>query len=176
MSPNSPTEKPAQIFTLGYGNRAPEQLFDLVKSNGCGYLIDVRSMPYSKYHKEYNRETLEQTAAEYGVKYLYLGDQLGGKPSEDELDELGRPDYIHMAEKPSFEQGLDRLIKARELGIPVVLLCAELRPETCHRTRLIGASLSERAVELVHIDEDENLLTQSEVSQRLDSGQDDLFS
>ncbi len=175
MSPNPPAESPGQIFTVGYGNRTPEQLFDLVKSNGCVYLIDVRSMPYSKYHTEYNRETLEDTAIGFGVTYLYLGEQLGGKPNEDELDELGRVDYKEMAKKPKFEEGLQRLIKARELGHSVVLMCAELRPETCHRAKLVGEALQERGVELVHIDEDAKLLSQQDALRRLDSGQDDLF-
>jgi len=167
---------PPQIFTVGYGNRSPAQIFDLLKSNSCGYLIDVRSAPYSSYHKEYNRETLERNCQDYGLKYLFMGDQLGGKPKSDEFDDLGRADYTKMAAQPRFQAGMDRLIKAKTMGIPVALLCAELRPETCHRTRLIGISLAERGIELVHIDEAGKLLSQSDALLRLDDGQEDLFS
>lgn len=161
---------------MGYGNRNPQQLFDLIKSHGCSYLIDVRSSPYSRFHKQYNREVLEQSCEEYGVTYLYMGDHLGGKPRPDELDALGRTDYQKMAAKPLFQEGLDRLVKARDSGISVALLCAEMRPETCHRTRLIGSALAERGVELLHIDEDARLCPQSDVVQRFNHGQEDLFS
>lgn len=175
MSLHSLTPSAAQIFTVGYGNRTPEQLFDLVKSNGCGYLIDVRSSPYSRHHKQYNQQVLEQSSAEYGVKYLYLGEQLGGKPDTGQVDELGRADYGKMAQNPAFKEGLERLLKAAELAIPVALLCAELRPETCHRTGLIGEQLSRRGIQLVHIDEHGKLCVQSAVVQRLKTAQEDLF-
>lgn len=175
MSPNSPTEGPAQIFTVGYGNRTPEQLFDLIKARGCGYLVDVRSVPYSSYHKDFNRESLERCCDDFGLKYLYLGDQVGGKPDPEDLDELDRADYKLMAQKPRFLEGVERLETAQKKGISLALMCAELRPETCHRTKLIGEVLRNRGVELVHIDEDAKLLSQSEVLKRLDNGQEDLF-
>ena len=164
------------LFSLGYGNRSPEQLFDLVKAQKCNYLADVRSAPYSSYHKDFNRETLERMCADYGLNYLYLGDQLGGKPSSDDLDELDRADYTKMAQKPNFVEGIDRLENAQKKGISVALMCAELRPETCHRTKLIGEALAARGITLYHIDEASNLLDQSEALQRLTGGQDDLFS
>lgn len=175
MSPSSPQDSVARIYSLGYGNRTPEQLFDLVRAKGCQYLIDVRSIPYSKYHTQYNRENLEQRCTEFGLKYLYLGDQLGGKPESSELDELGRADYEKMAQRLGFEEGIDRLKKAKSLGHSVALMCAELRPESCHRTRLIGKALSKVGVEIQHIDENANQITQSEALRRLDSGQDDFF-
>ncbi len=164
------------LFTLGYGNRSPVQLFDLVKARECNYLADVRSAPYSSYHKEFNRENLERMCREYGLKYLYLGDQLGGKPNTDDLDEQGHANYKVMAQKPSFIEGIDRLEIAQKKGVSVALMCAELRPESCHRTKLIGESLAARGITLYHIDEASELLDQSGIMQRLTGGQDDLFS
>lgn len=176
MSSSSPQFSLAKIYSLGYGNRTPEQLFDLVRAKGCQYLIDVRSIPYSKYHRQYNRESLEQLCTEYGLKYLYLGDQLGGKPEKGELDEFGRADYEKMTQRPGFQEGIDRLKKAKSQGYSVALMCAELRPETCHRTRLIGTALSKRGLEVQHIDENANQITQSEALGRFNNGQDDLFN
>ena len=175
MSSISATGKLPQIYSVGYGNRTTEQLFDLVKSNDCRYLIDVRSIPYSRYQQEYNRESLEKACIDFGLNYLYLGHQLGGKPAEHDQDKLGRPDYLKMSINPIFEEGLQRLIKALELGHSVMLMCAELRPETCHRTKLIGVALFNSGVELVHIDENAKLSSQSEVLRRLDNRQNDLF-
>lgn len=138
-------------------------------------MIDVRSVPYSSYHNQYNRENLEQSCAEFGLKYLFLGEQLGGKPGEADLDQFGRADYKKMAKNPDFIEGITRLEVAQKKGISLALMCAELRPETCHRSKLIGAALCDRGIELVHIDEGAKLLSQTEALKRLDSGQDDLF-
>lgn len=176
MADTSRTQGKSMLFTLGYGNRSPVQLFDLIKARECNYLADVRSAPYSSYHKEFNRETLERECTDYGLKYLYLGDQLGGKPNADDLDEQGHASYKKMAQKPNFIEGIDRLETAQEKGVSVALMCAELRPESCHRAKLIGESLAARGITLYHIDEAGKLLNQSDAMQRLTGGQDDLFT
>lgn len=176
MADTGPAQAKSMLFTLGYGNRSPVQLFDLVKARGCNYLADVRSAPYSSYHKEFNRESLERKCRDYGLKYLYLGDQLGGKPNTGELDEQGHANYKKMAQKSNFTEGIDRLETAQEKGVSVALMCAELRPESCHRAKLIGESLAARGITLYHIDEAGKLLDQSEAMQRLTGGQDDLFT
>lgn len=176
MADTSPARAIPMLFTLGYGNRSPVQLFDLVKARGCNYLADVRSAPYSSYHKEFNRESLELQCRDYGLNYLYLGDQLGGKPNAGDLDELGHANYKQMAKKPNFIEGIDRLEAAQEKGVSVALMCAELRPESCHRAKLIGESLAARGITLYHIDEAGKLLDQSDTMLRLTGGQDDLFT
>lgn len=165
----------SKLYTIGYGNRSPEQLFDLVKTRGCSYLIDVRSIPYSSYHKAFNKEAIATSSEDYGLKYLYLGEQLGGKPSSDDLDEMGRADYVQMAEKTAFLEALERLHEAENQGLSVALMCAELRPETCHRTKLIGEALARRGITLYHIDEQGGLVDQKAAMQRLTGGQNDLF-
>jgi len=81
-----------------------------------------------------------------------------------------------MTQRPGFQEGIDRLKKAKSQGYSVALMCAELRPETCHRTRLIGTALSKRGLEVQHIDENANQITQSEALGRFNNGQDDLFN
>ena len=167
----------SNLYTIGYGNRTPVQLFDLVKSFGCSYLVDVRSIPYSRYHRQYNRETLAQSCSDFGLTYLYLGEQVGGKPpSKEFMNEFGGADYDRMAEMPNFIEGLSRLQKANEKGISLALMCAELRPEVCHRTNLIGNSLAKLGIELAHIDEESKLVSHADVLLRASGGQGDMFA
>lgn len=165
------------FYSIGYGNRSVVQLFDLIKSFGCSYLVDVRSVPYSKYHTQYNRENLEKSCNDFGLHYLYLGDQVGGKPPSDEFrNALGLADYELMAQTPNFVAGLTRLQNAYNKGIAVALMCAELKPEVCHRTNLIGNSLAKLGIDLVHIDESAQPISHSEALHRASGGQGDMFA
>ena len=165
------------LYSIGYGNRTPVQLFDLVKSFNCSYLVDVRSVPYSRYHKEFNRDALEQSCSDFGLKYLYLGEQIGGKPDSDSMrDELGLANYEAMAQTPHFLEGIARLQKANEQGLSLALMCAELKPEVCHRTNLIGNALAKIGIDLTHIDEKAQLVSHAEVLDRASGGQVDMFT
>ena len=177
MTNQSPQSNKACVYSIGYGNRSVVQLFDLVKSFGCSYLVDVRSVPYSKYHTQYNRESLEKSCSDFGLHYLYLGDQVGGKPASDEFrNELGTADYEKMAQQPNFVKGLTRLQNAYKQGISVVLMCAELKPEVCHRTNLIGNALAKLGIDLVHIDESAQSISHTDVLHRASGGQSDMFA
>ena len=105
-----------------------------------------------------------------------MGDLLGGKPNraEDYLPD-GRVDYIRLAESPAFQQGLARLRSAHSQSFCVCLMCSELRPEECHRCKLIGEELAQLSIDIVHIDEKGHNISQAEAIKRLDGGQNDFF-
>jgi uncharacterized protein (DUF488 family) len=54
-------------------------------------------------------------------------------------------------------------------------MCSEGKPEDCHRTKLIGATLTALGIPVAHIDENDALLTQAEVVERLEGAQLTLF-
>jgi uncharacterized protein (DUF488 family) len=76
---------------------------------------------------------------------------------------------------PFFQGGLQRLRAALEQQRRAVLMCSEGRPEQCHRSKLIGEALAAAGLPLWHIDEDGQVLTQTQVIDRLTQGQLDLF-
>lgn len=60
------------------------------------------------------------------------------------------PDTAH---RPPLAHG-GRLEKALALGHRLALMCAERRPEQCHRVHLVAqALLEERGIDVLHIDE-----------------------
>lgn len=164
------------IYTIGYGNRQWKVFIELLKDQFCDYLIDVRSYPSSKFNPSFTQNKLSELCAYEGVRYVFMGDTLGGKPASKALyDDNGKPDYIKMAKTTEFNNGLDRLLVANNKGLNVVLMCSELFPQNCHRALLIGKELSIRNVDVMHIDGDRKLVSQVEVMNRLTDGQDDLF-
>jgi uncharacterized protein (DUF488 family) len=165
------------IFTVGYGARSIEEMLALLAAHEIGFLVDVRSAPYSKFKPEFSRNALEAHLRSAGVRYVYLGDVLGGQPKDPGCyGPDGKVLYDAIRALPTFGGGIDRLARAHREGHRVIVMCSEGKPEACHRSKLIGVALAERGIPVVHIDETGALCTQQEIVSELTGGQPSLFS
>jgi hypothetical protein len=54
-------------------------------------------------------------------------------------------------------------------------MCSELRPEECHRAKLIGEALHRDGVPVAHVDETGTIVGHEQVTRRLTGGQLQLF-
>ena len=54
-------------------------------------------------------------------------------------------------------------------------MCAEAKPQSCHRTKLVAEELVARGIPVVHIDEHCNLRSHAEIMQLVTGGQESLF-
>lgn len=151
------------IWTVGHSNHPLAEFLELLRSERIGVLVDVRSFPYSRHAPQFNREELESALRGCSIRYLFLGEALGRRPSsEDEYDDEGHALYWRMARNPMFLATVDRLIAgAREHRI--ALVCSEADPQDCHRRLLVGKVLAERGVELRHILRDGRVTAESAV-------------
>jgi uncharacterized protein (DUF488 family) len=137
--------------------------------------VDVRSAPYSRFKPEFSKEPLQATLSENGIRYEFLGQELGGRPESPECYVDGKVDYERVRAAEFYARGIERVRKAHGLGIRLALMCSELRPEDCHRSKLIGVTLTEMGIPPSHLDEEGAARTQDEVISRLTGGQLDLF-
>jgi len=113
--------------------------------------VDVRSAPYSRFTPPFNRRRLEPVLAATGVRYLFAGDELGGRPSNAKhYDAEGHALYGEMALELRFRQMIDRLADGVR-DHRIALMCSEGRPGDCHRRLLVGKVLAERGIKLHHI-------------------------
>jgi uncharacterized protein (DUF488 family) len=163
------------IYTIGYGARAIEAFMDVLKANNIAYLIDVRSRPYSRYKPDFAQEALEQHLRAQGIRYVFMGHSLGGQPADPDCYTDGKVDYDKCVEKAFYQEGIARVAQAWKQQLPVVLMCSEGKPEQCHRSKLIGRTLDEQGIPVVHIDEQDQLLTQADVMDRITANQPSLF-
>jgi uncharacterized protein (DUF488 family) len=163
------------LHTIGYGARTLDQLVAVLNLHRIVYVLDVRTSPYSKFKPEFSRQPLEAALKARGLRYLFLGDMLGGQPRDPDCYTDGKVDYDKVRRQPFFQSGLERLRQAHEQRSRAALLCSEGRPEQCHRSKMIGEALVAAGIPVVHIDEDGQLLTQTQVMDRLTGGQLDLF-
>jgi uncharacterized protein (DUF488 family) len=163
------------IYTIGHGGRTVEAFLELLQQHHIAYLIDVRSQPYSRYQPDFTKQALEYHLNSSAIRYVYLGDKLGGRPDDPGCYTDGKVDYELVRTQDFYQAGLDRLEKAWRQGLGVVLLCSERKPEQCHRSKLIGRSLSDRDIGVAHIDENDAIISQEEVMLRVIGGQPSLF-
>jgi uncharacterized protein (DUF488 family) len=139
------------------------------------FLIDVRSIPHSRYQPSFSKDALQTSVLEYGVKYVFMGDDLGGRPSDRDCYVAGKVDYARVRQRDFFRRGIGRLISAVEQGYRVCLMCSESLPCECHRSKLIGSALLEHGVQSLHLLSDGSVQTQEEVISKLVGSQPDLF-
>jgi uncharacterized protein (DUF488 family) len=163
------------LLTIGYGARSFEQFLATLQAYQVEYLLDVRTSPYSKFKPEFSREPLEAALKRHGIRYVFLGESLGGQPREPACYTDGKVDYDKVRRQPFFQAGLERLRKAHEQRLRVALMCSEGKPEHCHRSKMIGQALVAAGLPVAHIDEDDQLLTHTQVMDRLTGGQLDFF-
>lgn len=142
------------IYTIGHGNKKPEDFLAQLKFFGFEYLVDVRSQPYSKFSPHFNQKDLKAFLEQNGIKYVFMGDGLGGRPRDASCyDYQGKLDYEIVKSKMFFRNDIERLKKAYSKDIRLVLMCSEVKPSRCHRTFLIGKILSAEDIIVRHIDE-----------------------
>ena len=139
------------LFSIGHGNKSIDAFIEELKYFDIGYLIDIRSKPYSKYSSQFNQNDLKLALANKGITYTFMGDVLGGLPEDSSCYTNGHVDYEKLKNKDFFIEGLQRLIIANNKKIKVAIMCSESKPEECHRTKLIGEELIKKGISLNHI-------------------------
>lgn len=135
--------KKRNIFTIGHSTRSTEEFTELLRIYNVKEIVDVRSIPRSRYNPQFNEDTLEQSLKQNNIKYKHLK-KLGGlrHSKKDSINQgwhnvsfRGFADYMAT---PEYSEGLEELIKiasARETAI----MCAEAVPWRCHRSLIADA-------------------------------------
>ncbi len=154
------------ILTVGHGNLALEVLIGNLRRAGVGRLVDVRSTPYSRWHPQFNRKSIEAASEAAGIAYEWEP-ALGGRPDDPALRTAdGEPDYRLMAQHPPFLEAVERLVAAAE-ATPTAIMCSEGAPERCHRTLLVAPALLARGARIRHLLKDGSLIEAAPQAPRL---------
>jgi uncharacterized protein (DUF488 family) len=142
------------VFTIGHSTHPIEVFVELLGRHGVGVVADVRSMPRSSRHPQFNAVALAAALATASIEYRHYP-SLGGlrRPRPDSLHTAwkhpsfrGYADHMDTAE---FHEALQRLLSCAA-GSPTAIMCAEALWWHCHR-RLLADALVARSLEVVHI-------------------------
>src|ERR1051325_10744048 len=138
------------VYTVGHSTHSIERFIELLTSTHVEAVSDVRSRPYSRMNPQFNREPLEKVLCGVGIKYVFLGKELGARSEDKSCYRNGQVQYDLLASTPLFKQGIDR-IKDGARDYRVALMCAEKEPLECHRTILVARRLFEDGISITHI-------------------------
>lgn len=156
------------VHTIGHGNHETDAFIDLLRRYEISLVVDVRSQPYSQWASQFNRELLAHDLEANGIAYCFMGDVLGGRPTDPALYDPGKehPDYTRMAQTPAYQAGIDRLLDLARTE-RVVVMCGEGDHRQCHRHLLITQTLLQRSVRVHHIQPDGTTVAGEKVARQL---------
>ncbi len=142
------------IYTVGHSTHPIEEFIRMLKAYRIDEVVDVRTIPGSRYNPQFNEENLREELGKHGIGYVWMK-ALGGlrhttKASVNAAWKnssfRGYADYM---QTPGFARAISELIglgKEKRIAI----MCAEVVPWRCHRS-LIGDALLARNVEVIDI-------------------------
>jgi len=145
------------IHTIGHSTRSADELIALLREAGVDLLIDVRTVPRSRYNPQFNADTFPRTLAAAGIDYRHFP-PLGGlrhrpkgaPPSPNGMwENEAFQAYADYALTPEFRAALDELCSLADEHSTAVM-CAEAVWWRCHR-RIIADYLLARGVAVRHI-------------------------
>jgi len=155
------------LYTLGHSNLELPQFLELLKDAEIELLVDVRSRPQSARFPQFNRAVLEKQLESEGISYLFLGEELGGRPDDPEVYRPdGRVDYRARRKSYAFGTGVERLLRELQ-SRTLALMCAEEDPLECHRFLMICPALVARGIQPLHIRKGSKIETQEAAETRL---------
>ncbi len=154
------------VYTIGHSNHDQRTFVGLLRAHAVTAVADVRSRPYSGYNPQFDREVLQRALLRDGIRYAFLGAELGARSSDPACYDRGVIQFERLAQTREFGRGLDRITSGAQ-QYRVALMCAEKEPLECHRTILVARELRRRGVEVTHIHADGALELHEEALRRL---------
>ena len=144
------------LYTIGHSTRTLDELIEILRAHSIQTLVDIRSLPMSRRLPHFNRESLEKTLAEAGVRYVWMK-ELGGRRKKIRDDSphvaLRSPSFRNYADymlTEEFRGAIASLIKLAEQS-PTAYMCAERVYFRCHRM-MVSDWLVGHGHQVLHID------------------------
>lgn len=154
------------VYTIGHSTHGLDAFVALLKQHDITALADVRSAPYSRFNPHFNKDALERSLKSQGIKYVFLGRELGARSDDPACYDGGRVQYTRLARTAAFKSGIQR-IERGATDHRVALMCAEKEPLECHRTLLVARALDQGGMDVSHILADGRLESHGDAMLRL---------
>lgn len=138
------------IYTIGYAMHDLGSFIDCLQRHGIAGIADIRSLPYSRFHAQFDREKLNAALEHAGIAYLYLGRELGARSRDWSCYANDQLQYHLLAQTEVFRAGLDVVIKQNNTH-RLALMAAETEPLNCHRAILVARELLRLGHDVQHI-------------------------
>lgn len=154
----------ADFLTVGHSNHALERLLELLRGAAITALADVRSQPVCRFATHFDGPRLRDAVEGAGIRYVWLGELLGGRPEDAGVRALdGRVLYDRAAATAAVRSGIIRLERGAT-RFKVAVMCAEEDPEACHRRLLVGRALLAAGHRVSHLRGDGRVQSEHELA------------
>ncbi|WP_369179268.1 DUF488 domain-containing protein [Streptomyces mutabilis] len=167
-----------EIMTIGHSTHQLPDFLKLLRRGDITAVADVRSVPASRFTPQFNRRPLEIGLREAGIKYVFLGEELGARAKDATCYVNGRVQYARLAQRLEFVRGIERLENGAG-SERIAIMCSESEPLNCHRTVLVARVLSDHGITINHIHADGRIESHASAMRRLMDkfglAQDELF-
>lgn len=124
------------IYTIGHGRKTIEEFLQKLNENKIKVLIDIRTMPRSRFCPQYNEKSLRESMAQAGIEYRWRGNNLGG-----------------LGVNVNYEDTIDEIcvIAENNRGERMCVMCSESDYKKCHRHEMLEPSFIQRGLKVEHI-------------------------
>ena len=140
------------VYSIGYGVRTQEGFINTLQMLGVDTVIDIRSIPDSRYAPQFNEDVIYDALSEKGIGYFSGGGRLGGRPSDISLyDQTGRVDWEAFRSSPAYREGIGSIERLAGEGHVVAVVCSEGDPLLCHRFGTVTRDLSADGMDVRHV-------------------------
>jgi len=146
----------ATLYTIGHSTRTLDELVSALKAHDIQTLVDIRAFPMSRRLPHFNRESLERSLPEQGIRYIWTK-ELGGYRKATRKDSphtaLRNASFRNYADytlTPEFEQAAAELLQIAGVS-RTAYMCAERVYFRCHRM-IVSDWLVAHGHEVLHID------------------------
>jgi uncharacterized protein (DUF488 family) len=140
-----------QLFTIGHGSRGADEFIHLLKKYSIEVVVDVRTYPNSRFNPQFRKEQFAADLKSSGIEYLYLGEELGGRPKDKNFYYDGKANYKAIKQTKLFQSGITQVEELIRDGIKVTLVCSEADQNQCHRKHMIADEFSIQGIDVFHI-------------------------
>lgn len=153
------------VYTLGHSTHPKEEFISLLRKYQIELLVDVRSLPGSRYVPQFDKEKMEAWLPENGIKYLHMP-ELGGRRNKNKDVDITLVHGWHNASlrnyaaytfTDGYKEGINKLIKLSEEN-KLCYMCSEALPWRCHRW-IISDTLVSKGINVFHIMSEGELMT-----------------
>ena len=111
MNPSTKRQK-LTVFTIGHSTRAIGEFIELLKANGVGQVIDIRTIPKSRRNPQFNDDSLANSLRAAGIGYVHMKELGGLRHAKPDSINLGWRNasfrgYADYMQTPEFAEAID---------------------------------------------------------------------
>lgn len=139
------------VYTIGYAGITLDRFLEVMQKLNVSILIDVRSLPKSRYFYQFNDTSLGKALNNIGIIYENWRDEFGARQENLDFYQDGILDYEVFAKSEQFQSGIEKIKGLLSENKTICLMCSEIDPVNCHRAVLCGKHIAGQKIEVEHI-------------------------